>query len=155
MVGVDQCFPAAKEEPVRPPEVQGSGQRRLPVDPVLGHPRRDLCGPAHGELGELLVARPLADRAQIPPHLVEGIGTRRVLVTLVVHAPNVPGVPGVAAAHHLWRPLEQQHPGHAVPGGDSRHQARVAAADDYDVPGIGHATMTSGTGDTSSPSSVK
>ena len=124
VVRVDQRLAAAQEEPVGPAQVQRAGQRRLPAHPVPGHPGRHGLRFAHGQLGQLLVARPGADAAQVPPQLGEQVacpGCRRPTSRARSGCSGCAGCCRRAA-----RPARGPGAGH--PTGASRPAVRAAAS---------------------------
>jgi hypothetical protein len=133
VVGIDERLAAPQEEGIGAAQVQGARERLLEAHPVAAHPVAAARGIADGDPGHRLVGEPAGDLEQVLPVLLLGVGLGEHILRRLVHAAQVAGVHGVAAAPLAGRRLQQQHAGAGLAGGDRRAQRGVAAAHHQDI----------------------
>jgi hypothetical protein len=129
-IGIHQRLAAAHEEGIGARHMQRARQRRLEVHAMPAHPVAAGRGGADHHARQMLVGDAARDLEQVLPVLFFGIGLDQHVLGRVVHAAQIAGVAGVAAAPFARCGFKQQH----AAAGFARHQrgaqGGIATTDD-------------------------
>ncbi|MNN22115.1 hypothetical protein D3C81_1354610 [compost metagenome] len=103
------------------------------MDAMAAHPVTAVGRGADGQPGQPFVSQPAGDLEQILPVLLLGVGIDQHVLRRVMHATQVTGVLGVAAAPFARGGFEQHHAGAGLAGHQRGAQGGIAAANHKDV----------------------
>ncbi|MNV64220.1 hypothetical protein D3C71_1568510 [compost metagenome] len=110
--------------------MQGARQRGLEVHAVAAHPGSAGGGFADHQARQVFVGQPARHLEQVLPELFLRVGIDQHVLRRIVHAAQVAGVGGIAAAPGAWGGFEQQHAGARLARHQGSAQGGIAAADD-------------------------
>jgi len=127
-VGVHHGFSAAQEERIGAAQMKRAAHGMLKADSVALHPLSTGGRSADRHARHLLVGLASGHAQNVVVELVFRIGIGHHLGWRVVHAPQVSGVPAIAATKLFRRALQHQHAGPGFARAQSSRQSRIASA---------------------------